>query len=133
MLKCDLLSQFIEITLRHGCSPVNKLHIFRTTFFKNISGRLLLSYIFIPLWLPKLKISGTKQQTLPSFCIFFLENVENKVLKNVGLLCRGKHYFKNDALTTLWGLANRTNINVKLTVSKKHANEIAVNKEELYT
>ena len=34
MLKCDLLSQFIEITLRHGCSPVNKLHIFRTTFFK---------------------------------------------------------------------------------------------------
>ena len=49
MLKCDLLSQFIEITLRHGSSPVNKLHIFRTTFLKNISGRLLLGYIFIPL------------------------------------------------------------------------------------
>ena len=27
-----LLCNFIEITLRHGCSPVNLLHIFRTIF-----------------------------------------------------------------------------------------------------
>ena len=33
---------FIEITLRHGCSPVNLLHIFRTPFTKNTSGWLLL-------------------------------------------------------------------------------------------
>ena len=33
---------FIEITFRHGCSPVNLLHIFRTSFPKNTSGRLLL-------------------------------------------------------------------------------------------
>ena len=26
---------FIEITLRHGCSPVNLLHFFRTTFCQN--------------------------------------------------------------------------------------------------
>ena len=32
--KCDLQSNFIEITLRHGCSPVNLLHIFRTPFLK---------------------------------------------------------------------------------------------------
>ena len=32
----------IEITLRHGCSPVNLLHIFRTPFHKSTSGRLLL-------------------------------------------------------------------------------------------
>ena len=31
-----------EITLRHGCSPVNLLHIFRTPFLKNTSGRFLL-------------------------------------------------------------------------------------------
>ena len=31
-----------EITLRHGYSPVNLLHIFRTLFLKNTSGRLLL-------------------------------------------------------------------------------------------
>ena len=34
---------FIEIALRHGCSPVNLLHIFRTSFLKNTSGWLLLS------------------------------------------------------------------------------------------
>ena len=34
-------SNFIEITLHHGCSPVNLLHIFRTPFIKNTSGGLL--------------------------------------------------------------------------------------------
>ena len=38
MPKCD----FIEITLRYGCSPVNLLHIFRAPFSKNTSGWLLL-------------------------------------------------------------------------------------------
>ena len=36
------LCNFIEITLRHGCSPVNLLHIFRIPFLKNTSGQLLL-------------------------------------------------------------------------------------------
>ena len=42
--KCDFnkVSNFIEIVLRHGCSPVNLPHIFRTTFSKNTSGWLLL-------------------------------------------------------------------------------------------
>ena len=31
-----------QIALRHGCSPVNLLHIFRTPFPKNTSGWLLL-------------------------------------------------------------------------------------------
>ena len=35
-------SNFIEITLRHGCSPVNLLYIFRTPLPKNPSARLLL-------------------------------------------------------------------------------------------
>ena len=33
---------FIEIAFRHGCSPVNLLHIFRTLFPRNTSGWLLL-------------------------------------------------------------------------------------------
>ena len=36
------LCNFIDIVLRHGCSLVNLLHIFRATFPKKTSGRLLL-------------------------------------------------------------------------------------------
>ena len=41
---------FIEITLQHGCSSVNLLHIFRTAFRNNTYGRMLLetqSYLAI--------------------------------------------------------------------------------------
>ena len=41
-----LLCNFIEIALRHGCSPVNLLHIFGTPFPESTSGRLLLENIF---------------------------------------------------------------------------------------
>ena len=37
-----LLCNFIEIALRHGCTLVNLLHIFRTPIPGNTSGRLLL-------------------------------------------------------------------------------------------
>ena len=40
-ISIKLQSNFIEIALRHGCSPVNLLHIFRTPFLKNTSGWLL--------------------------------------------------------------------------------------------
>ena len=46
MLKCDFnkakLSNFIEITLWHGCSSLTLLDIFRTLFPRNTSGWLLL-------------------------------------------------------------------------------------------
>ena len=51
-----LLCNFIEITLRHGCSPVNLLHIFRTPFSKNTSGWLLLQKCTWSLKLTKTKI-----------------------------------------------------------------------------
>ena len=37
----SVISNFIEITLRHGCSPVNLLHTFRTPFSRNTSEWLL--------------------------------------------------------------------------------------------
>ena len=37
VISIKLRFNFIEITLRHGCSSVNLLHIFRTPFPKNIS------------------------------------------------------------------------------------------------
>ena len=35
---------FIAIVLQHGCSPANLLHIFRTPFYNNTSGRLHLNF-----------------------------------------------------------------------------------------
>ena len=40
----NLQSNFIEIALRHGCSSVKVLHIFKTSFSKNTSGSLLLYF-----------------------------------------------------------------------------------------
>ena len=34
VISVKLLCNFIEITLRHGCSPVNLMYIFRTTFLR---------------------------------------------------------------------------------------------------
>ena len=41
VISIKLQNNFLEITLRHGCSPVNLQHIFRTPFTKNTSGRLV--------------------------------------------------------------------------------------------
>ena len=41
-ISIKLQSDLIETALRHGCSPVNFLQIFRTPFPKNTFGRLLL-------------------------------------------------------------------------------------------
>ena len=42
-ISIKLLYNFIEVTLRHECSPVNLLHIFRTLFSRNTSEWLLLN------------------------------------------------------------------------------------------
>ena len=68
MPKCDFnkvaeQSSFIEIALRHGCSPVNLMHIFRTLFSKNPTGGLLLmlSETLIYKLFGHFKLSKTKQ------------------------------------------------------------------------
>ena len=43
VISVKLLCNFIEIALRHECSAVNWLHIFRTAFAKNTSGWLDMS------------------------------------------------------------------------------------------
>ena len=40
VISIKLQSRFIQIVLRHGFPPVNFLHIFRTSFPKNMSRRL---------------------------------------------------------------------------------------------
>ena len=44
VISIKLQSNFIDILLQHEFSPVNLLHIFRTPFLKNTSGRLLLNH-----------------------------------------------------------------------------------------
>ena len=58
MISVKLQSNFIEITLRHGLSPVNLLHTFKTRFPRNTSGRLLLSKWF-PIFLLHLVVTST--------------------------------------------------------------------------
>ena len=47
VISIKLFCNFIEITLRHGCSPINLIHIFRTLFYKITSGGLILPFIFL--------------------------------------------------------------------------------------
>ena len=47
VISIKLFCNFIEITLRHGCSPINLIHIFRTLFYKITSGGLILQFIFL--------------------------------------------------------------------------------------
>ena len=54
-ISIKLQSNFIEITFRHGCSPVNLLLISRTPFLKNTSG-----------WLP-LAVNDIYNLTQPTF------------------------------------------------------------------
>ena len=43
VISIKFFRNFIEIALRHGCSPVNFQHIFRTPFYKNTYGGVLLN------------------------------------------------------------------------------------------
>ena len=83
VISIKLLCNFIEITLWHGCSLVNLLHIFRTSFSKNSSEEVVQdvrydvssSVVFLPyfsiltLSLPLLEL-GSKSTSLRSgFCV----------------------------------------------------------------
>ena len=76
-ISIKLLSNFIEIALRHGCSPVNLQRIFRTPFNKNISGGLLL--------------------TLSSFQFFFSGKEHHH---------KNNHLCKISFLNDIWSLSN---------------------------
>ena len=62
VISIKLVCNFIEITLRHGCFPVNLPHIFRTPFSKNTSGQLLLLLI---LWKHYLSKSNAEKVSHP--------------------------------------------------------------------
>ena len=67
VISIKLQSNFIEITLGHGCSPVNLLHMFRIPFPRNTFGWLLLYRPF----------HGT------SFFLYTLKTSENQGISEV--------------------------------------------------
>ena len=74
------LCNFIGITLWHGCSPVNLLHIFRTPCLKNSSGGLRLSwllsisfYIHVSHCLKSVRIRSVSGPLFPGFGLEYEE------------------------------------------------------------
>ena len=75
VIAIKLQSNFIEITLPHGCSSVNLFHIFRTDFSKNTSGWLLLS---LPdqsaSWRPSTLFKRFQRRYFPMYITNFFKN-----------------------------------------------------------
>ena len=75
MISMKLFCNFIEIVLRHGCSPANLLHVFRTTFPKNTSGRLLLD-ITHPFTVVNKKLVNIKDWFTPNKLLLNVEKTK---------------------------------------------------------
>ena len=92
-----LRSNFIEIAFRHGCSPVNLLHIFRTLFSKTTSGWLLL---YFEKRSPLYNFVWKDIYTLPQKVTIntYLTSFQHKILNNIYFSQRQKLY----AFIFLW-------------------------------
>ena len=86
-ISIKLLRKFIEIALRHGCSQVNLLDIFRTRFLKNTSGRLLLKNHFplhfdaLEQYLSQLKKLSDSNYERLNHCMYLMSQIlENSLV-----------------------------------------------------
>ena len=90
MPKCDF-NNFIEITLRHGCSPVNLLHVFRIPFLKGVlsSLRQVLA-AETPLKMMKMLFISRQKLVLfsryLSFYLGFLVKLQNGFMRKIRLI-----------------------------------------------
>ena len=75
-ISIKLLCNFIEIALRHGCSPVNLLQIFKTTFPRNKSGWLLLIKINFKIIIAKIILHTNSK---------YFKNISNKFVKTLDI------------------------------------------------
>ena len=66
MKKQPLQSNLIEITLQHGCPPVNLLHVFRTPFPKSTFWWLLLSIV---------NLVVKRRRDFPRFLAMFIQKL----------------------------------------------------------
>ena len=86
VISIKFICKFIEITFWHGCSPVNLLQIFRTTFPKTTSRQLLLCLLLHTekiCWFS----SYFKQGKGRNFCGILIKSQKLRLLKilNIGL------------------------------------------------
>ena len=83
VISIELQGKFIEIALRHGCFPVNLLHIFRTTFSRNTSLWLLLfPSLFLSVhWIQVKEFFNIKAQFLG--VNIYLKKMKKYILKNI--------------------------------------------------
>ena len=117
-----LQSNFIEITLQHGCPPVNLLHVFRTPFLKNTSVWLLLKLFLSCLNL--ILTTSTLTFTFTLFCQFIITFLELKnekkttVKSNYQKLENKKNGFKNLVLDLIYLMIKlKTKLNSALILS----------------
>ena len=89
-----LLCNFIEITLWHGCSHVNLLHILRTPFYKNDYGGLLLIFVTERLVLKKQHLWKTfaRLRMSSSFLPFFLSYRKKNQKSYIGIRSEGRKF-----------------------------------------
>ena len=83
-ISIKLQNSFTEITLWHGCSAVNLLHIFRTPFYKNTYGRLLLTVVI--LWLfskHMLNCNILQHKKIIMMCWMHLLNINNNYARTI--------------------------------------------------
>ena len=97
VISMKLQSNFIETTLRHGCS--NLLHIFRTPFSKDTSGGMLLSLHKNTLAKSKSKLPNKFTEYVQSYQekhqidislhrpSFFIVNFSNTISTNLVFRC----------------------------------------------
>ena len=102
MPKCDLLWNFIEITTRHRCFPVNLLHIFRRPFYKSTYEALLLKHQHI--LIPITKKWSSKNSKQGWVCISFEESlllIKSNHLANLKeCLCRSPNQNRDVSVST---------------------------------
>ena len=103
MPKYKVQSNFIEIALRRGCSPVNLTHIFRTSFAKKTSGWLLLN--IGNLTKHALKTCELFQSMLTGFITFLRMSVT--FLKNRSDICQYNYWWKFRLIN--WIIKDRIN------------------------
>ena len=102
-IHAELLCNFIEITLRHVCSPVDLLHIFRTPFPKNTSRGQLLYFVCNTfsvqtlLWsmefVSQINLAhDTNHRLKPGSKLKYLNILENALHKKISTAKRGKKF-----------------------------------------